>query len=248
MVRSADKTDGRAASGMISKDLGYCFQDETLLERALTHPSYANENASVCPGDNERLEFLGDAVLGFVITDLIIHTHPGYSEGRLSKLRAALVNEQSLAALARGLKLGDYLLLGKGEATSGGRDKPSVLSDAFEALVAAVYLDGGFDKTVNIIKRLFDPLIAATHDPACGDYKTALQGLCHARFKSAPVYILTSASGPDHNRIYEIGILVGGEPVATGRGRSKKEAEQQAARSALSKFSGGLISCPEGDL
>lgn len=218
----------------LEAQMNYRFHDLAGLNHALVHRSYVNENPSeVCP-DNERLEFLGDAVLGLCVSDLLMKSYPDFAEGKLSKLRSSIVNEQSLAELACKLSIGDYLLLGRGEEMSGGRSKPSLLSDAFEAVVAAVYLDGGFQEALNFIGNLFMPLIESEdHDFIFNDYKTALQELTQSRFKKIPKYILMSESGPDHDKCFEINLTVAGIISTSGKGKSKKEAEQRAAKHAL---------------
>ncbi len=170
-------TEERSASlKELERNLGCLFQDVELLDNALSHRSFVNENPDLAVRDNERLEFLGDAVLGLCISDMLMEAFPGHAEGQLSKIRASLVNEQSLAELARKFNLGDYLLLGKGEEITGGREKPSLLANTFEALIAALYLDCGFNRTLAFVIRLFSPMIAqGTGKLIYRDYKTALQ-------------------------------------------------------------------------
>jgi ribonuclease III len=220
--------------GKLEQELGYCFRDIALLENALTHRSFVNENPGLPLKDNERLEFLGDAVLELTITDMLMRRFPDYAEGQLSKLRASVVNEQPLAELARRFRLGDFLLLGRGEESSGGRTKASLLANALESIIAAMFLDTGFDRTAAFIGRLFTPLIGEGAAAAvyC-DYKTAVQEVCQIRFRDVPRYALISETGPDHDKRFETSLVIGAQVIATGTGRNKKEAEQQAAKSAL---------------
>jgi len=213
------------------KILDYHFRDVSLLDTALTHRSYVNENPAEADHDNERLEFLGDAVLELCISDLLMKHFPAYQEGQLSQLRAAIVNEQPLAGLAKSFHLGDYLLLGKGEEASGGRTKPSLLADAFEAVIAAIFLDGGFEKAAALIRRLFTPLI----EEGCTyrDYKTTVQQMSQHAFKETPRYTLIHEYGPDHDKTFEIQISLAERIQATGIGKNKKEAEQRAAEQAI---------------
>ena len=210
--------------------LGVTFSDLELLSLALTHRSYAFEAGGI--PTNERLEFLGDAVLGIVVTDEIYHRFPDSPEGRLAKIRAAAVNTQSLADIARGLGLGEHVFLGRGEEQSGGRDKDSILADTTEAILGAVYLDQGLEAASALIRRLFSSLLddLATRDASL-DYKTSLQELTAAHLASLPVYKLTE-EGPDHEKRFTAVVLVDDEAVGTGQGRSKKEAEQAAAEQA----------------
>lgn len=214
--------------------IGYRFKDPGLLDNALTHRSFVNENSGFAYKDNERLEFLGDAVLELTVSDMLMKKFPGYAEGELSKLRASVVNEQPLAELARRFRIGEFLLLGRGEEASGGRMKPSLLANAFESLVAAMFLDGGFDRVAAFTGTLFEPLIeTGTAASVYRDYKTAAQEICQIRFQELPRYVVIEATGPDHDKRFETGLLIGERIIATGTGRNKKEAEQQAAKAAL---------------
>jgi ribonuclease III len=214
--------------------IGYRFEDRGLLDNALTHRSFVNENSSLPCRDNERLEFLGDAVLELTVSDMLMKKFPDCAEGELSKLRASVVNEQPLAKLAHRFRIGEFLLLGKGEEASGGRTKSSLLANAFESVVAAMYLDGGFDRTAAFIGRLFEPLIeAGTAAAVYMDYKTTAQEICHDLFRELPRYLVVSETGPDHEKRFETSLLIGEQVIATGTGRSKKEAEQQAAKKTL---------------
>ncbi len=202
----------------------------TLLERAMTHRSYAYEHGGL--PTNERLEFLGDSVLGLVVTDTLYRAHSELPEGQLAKLRAAVVNMRALADVGRGLDLGKFIRLGRGEEGTGGRDKSSILADTLEALIGAVYLDRGLDVAAQLIHRLFDPLIEQSANLGAGlDWKTSLQELTASAGLGVPEYIVTEA-GPDHEKTFTATARVGGVSYGSGTGRSKKEAEQQAAENA----------------
>lgn len=204
--------------------------DLETLERSVTHRSYAYENGGL--PTNERFEFLGDAVLGLVVTDTLFHLHPDLPEGQLAKLRAAVVNSRALADLARELGIGDHLLLGKGEETTGGRDKSSILADTLEAVLGGVYLSCGLEVATELVHRLFDPLIENAGSLGAGlDWKTSLQELAASYDLGVPVYIVEE-SGPDHAKTFTARVRVGSGEYGGGTGRSKKEAEQQAAASA----------------
>ena len=208
--------------------------DPALLERSVTHRSYAYENGGL--PTNERLEFLGDSVLGLVVTDTLYRTHPDLPEGQLAKLRAAVVNAKALAGIGRELGLGEHLLLGRGEETTGGRDKSSIVADTVEAVIGAVYLDQGLDVATALIHRLFDPLIAESAGLGAGlDWKTSLQELCAAQSLGVPEYVVEE-SGPDHQKSFRARVRVGASLYGDGRGGSKKEAEQQAASSAYTEL------------
>lgn len=213
--------------------LGYSFDDRRLLERALTHRSYANEDEQTV-GDNQRLEFLGDAVLGLIVANELFHRDREVQEGALSTRQAQMVCEPTLADLARELELGNYLRLGRGEATSGGRDKSSLLADAYEALLAAIYLDGGLQAAENVvISQLGDALNEVHETSAPTDYKSRLQTVIQRDKAVQPEYRIIDESGPPHDKIFVAEVRVDGRPLGAGRGRSKKEAEQQAAEEAL---------------
>jgi ribonuclease-3 len=217
---------------------GYRFRDRGLLEHAMTHTSRANEDVSGGVADNESMEFLGDAVLGFVVADLLFREFPDYDEGRKSKTKAAIVSTTTLAQQAERLELGEHLLLGRGEEKTGGRRKQALLADGYEALIAAIYLDGGIEAARAFIVREFGPLLDEVRrvGVAGQDYKSALQELLQAHDQGLPEYRLVGAHGPDHNKQFEIEVIVGGEQLAIATGPSKKEAEQAAARSALEKL------------
>ena len=219
----------------LEEKLGYVFHDKELMLHALTHSSYANEHRSAGLTSNERLEFLGDSVLGMVVADYLFRIHGNMPEGELTRTRAALVCEGSLHEVAKTLGLGDYLRLGKGEDAGGGRTRPSILADATEALLAAVYLDGGLTPARAIIRKFI--LDKEQEKAVDRDYKTALQELVQRTPGQAIVYELVDEIGPDHARVFVMEVSVGGMPTGRGRGRTKKEAEQLAARAALEKLS-----------
>lgn len=204
--------------------------DDAMLERALTHRSFAYENGGI--PTNERLEFLGDSVLGLVVTDTLYRQHPDLPEGQLAKLRAAVVNSRALAGVARDLGLGAHLRLGRGEETTGGRDKSSIVADTVEAIIGAVYMDRGLDVATELVHRLFDPLIEQAAALGAGlDWKTSLQELCAALGVGVPEYVIEE-SGPDHQKAFVARVRVGEETFGAGHGASKKEAEQYAAQAA----------------
>ncbi len=221
----------------LEEHLGYKFGDQRLLLHALTHTSYGHEHLSHQPialRDNERLEFLGDAVLDLIISDILLEAFPDAREGKLSKLRAAMVNEKTLAGIARTFALQDYIRLGKGEQRTLGAEKASILSSTLEALIAAIYLDGGYHAIYPVVRYLFSPLLAQNPEIiAMGDYKTQLQEWVQARWKVTPNYQLIQTSGPDHAKLFEVVVHVSGKTLAKAEGPSKKEAEQNAARVAL---------------
>jgi ribonuclease III len=219
----------------LDRALGVAFRDAELRRIALTHRSYAFERGLTVT--NERLEFLGDSVLGVVVTDMAFRAHPDMPEGSLAKLRAAIVNMSALADVARSLGLGDVVLLGKGEEQSGGRDKSSILADALEAVFGAVYLDLGLDVARERSERLFRPRMDAyVRGEGDRDYKTILQELASQEIRAMPEYRLQER-GPDHQKEFTATVYLGGEPMGSGVGRSKKEAEQQAAREAYVRIS-----------
>ncbi|WP_103503534.1 MULTISPECIES: ribonuclease III [unclassified Streptomyces] len=221
--------DSASSHAILEGRLGYQLE-AALLVRALTHRSYAYENGGL--PTNERLEFLGDSVLGLVVTDTLYRTHPDLPEGQLAKLRAAVVNSRALAEVARGLDLGAFVHLGRGEEGTGGRDKASILADTLEAVIGAVYLDQGLPAADELVHRLFDPLIERSAGLGAGlDWKTSLQELSAAEGLGVPEYVITE-SGPDHEKTFTAAARVGGVTHGTGTGRSKKEAEQQAAETA----------------
>jgi ribonuclease-3 len=219
--------------------IGYRFRDPGLLEHALTHTSKANEDVSGGVFDNESLEFLGDAVLGFVMADLLFRRFPERDEGGKSKIKAALVSTVSLARLADRLNLGDHLLLGRGEEKTGGRRKQALLADGYEALIAAIYLDGGIEHATSFIQRQFAELIDEAREGAgvVRDFKSALQELVQSGGEPLPEYVVVGETGPDHHKTFHVEVRVRGQALADASGRSKKEAEQEAARLALERLS-----------
>ncbi len=219
----------------LEKAIGYTFRDITLLENALSHSSYANERWHNGLKSNERLEFLGDSVLGMVVAEHLYRTCPDRPEGELSRMRADMVCETSLAAIAVKLNLGQQLLLGHGEAISGGNKRASILADAVESVIAAIYLDGGFAPAKSFIER-FVLTGATVEQPRNMDYKTALQELIQQKKGQVISYRLVRQSGPDHNKEFVVQVCVNDQVVGEGVGSSKKRAEQDAARAALEKM------------
>jgi len=222
-----------SAYAILEDKLGYRFRNASLCETALTHKSWMNETQSTDRTDNERLEFLGDAVLALVTSDLLMKRFPDEPEGDLSKARAAIVNEAGLARVAEVLGLGQWIFLGRGEEQAGGRQKRSLLANAFEALIGAVYTDGGFLDAFAVVERLFAPSIADVPSAANKDFKSRLQELAQAKLQIAPTYVVLSEQGPDHAKTFEIAILIGDKEYGRAFGRSKKEAQQNAAEQAL---------------
>ena len=222
---------------LAERALGLDFHDESLLQRALTHRSYLNENPDYPYEDNERLEFLGDAVLDVVITHILMRDFPESREGDLSRMRATIVKESQLAMVAQRLNLGQHLLLGRGEASSNGQEKTSILADALEAVIAAVYLDGGLQAVFDVIERQFSEILPeAGQTPAAEDFKSRLQELVQARFKTIPHYKVMAENGPDHDKTFEVRLSIGSLVTSQGTGKSKKAAEQAAARIALQEL------------
>lgn len=223
--------------------LGYRFKQGALLQEALTHPSFINESGGKVKRDNQRLEFLGDAIIGMILSIQLFRRFPDSHEGELTKLRAALVDEASLSALAAAVDLGAHLQLGRGEEKSGGRSKPSVLADAYEALVAAVYLDGGIEPATALISRHFATLLETLDVKAAGkDFKTRFQEIAHQTRNVAPRYVLQRVSGPDHMRCFSVAVFLGDEMLGEGTAKSKKEAEQAAARQGIASLGKGATS------
>lgn len=234
VVRLRDEFDG------LQRAIDYRFRDRGLLEHAMTHTSRANEDVSGGAVDNESLEFLGDALLGFVVADMLFREFPTSNEGQKSKLKAMLVSTATLARQAERLALGEHLLLGRGEEKTGGRRKQALLADGYEALIAAIYLDGGIEHARAFIQREFAPLLAEARDgglPAGQrDFKSALQEFLQAADRPLPDYRLTGSMGPDHRKQFQVAVFVGEESLAEAIGPSKKEAEQEAARLALARL------------
>jgi len=221
----------------LQERLGYRFRDRGLLEHALTHRSRAAEDATGGVADNESLEFLGDAVLGLVVADMLFRKYPDYDEGQKSKIKGSVVSTQALARRAEEIQLGEHLLLGRGEEKTGGRFKQALLADSYEALIAAVYLDGGLPAAAAFLEReLTDAIEAGAGETVVGqDYKSALQERLQALGRPLPEYRVAAESGPDHRKVFNIEVVVGGEMLAGATGKAKKEAEQEAARLALEK-------------
>ncbi len=217
----------------VESGIFYKFQNIDLLMESLTHRSYTNEDGS-CEKNYERLEFLGDAVLELVITDVLLEAFPDKNEGELSKIRALLVREEALVHVANKMDLGASLILGKGEEKSGGKQRPSILSGTLEALIGAVYMDGGYVAAGTVVKKLWEPAIHSIHNADFDiDYKTKLQELVQSKHKTVPAYTVLGTKGPAHKRTFSVQVNVQGT-AAVGHGKNKKEAEQTAAKNALS--------------
>lgn len=215
----------------LNERLGYTFQNTDLLEEALRHSSYVNERQDSRLKDNERLEFLGDAVLDLAISHILMTLFKKAKEGDLSKYRASVVNEKGLLKIAKKLNLGNYIQLGKGEELTLGREKPSILANTLEALIGALYLDAGFSKTKDIVHSLFASLLGKIDSgEMVDDYKSTLQEYTQELYKVRPQYLLLDERGPAHNKTFKVALQLNGEIMAEGEGRSKKEAEQRAAK------------------
>ena len=212
--------------------IGHKFKNEQLLVRSMTHSSYANETKDSA-GSNERWEFLGDAVLSIIVSNAIFNDYKNLPEGELTKIRASLVCETSLCKFAKEISLGDYILLGKGERLTGGNQRPSILADAFEALIAAIYLDGGIDAATNFVMGFVERELNDNHIGAFEDYKTVLQEIIQKNPEEVLEYRLAGESGPDHDKRFEIEVLLNSNVIAKASARSKKKAEQLAAKEAL---------------
>ena len=210
--------------------IGYTFKNEQLLKQALTHSSYANEKHLKKLSDNERLEFLGDAVLEVVSSEFLFQNYPELTEGQLTKLRASIVCEATLASCTESVSLGDYLFLGKGEDRTGGRTRKSVLSDAMEAVIGAIYLDGGFANAKEFVLKFI--MTDIEHKHLFYDSKTILQEIVQGEHEQL-TYVLLGETGPDHDKTFEVGVLIGRKEISTGKGHTKKAAEQEAAYQAL---------------
>jgi len=222
----------------LQERIGYRFKDRGLLEHALTHKSRAAEDASGGVADNESLEFLGDAVLGLVVAEMLFRKYPNYNEGQKSKIKASVVSTYALARRAEQIQLGEHLLLGRGEEKTGGRFKQALLADGYEALIAALYLDGGMPAAAAFLQReLTEAIESGAGEQVVGqDYKSALQERLQALGRSLPEYRVAAESGPDHRKEFTIEVVVGGEVLGTASGKAKKEAEQEAARLALERL------------
>lgn len=217
---------------LLEKNIGYNFNDINYLETALTHSSYANESKTKI-SSNERLEFLGDAVLSIIVSDYIFSHCPDFPEGDLTKLRASLVCEKSLCKFSRSLDVGSFLKLSHGEKTSDGAKRPSILADAFEAIIAAIYLDGGMNKAKDFILKFVVPNIKDPNLKTFKDYKTQLQEIIQQNHEETLKYVLTNQTGPDHDKRFWIEVSLNNNVIGKGKGKSKKEAEQHAAKEAL---------------
>ncbi|MFQ5949612.1 MAG: ribonuclease III [Nitrospiria bacterium] len=222
---------------LLQRRLSFFFNEPRRLQQALTHKSYLNEAKEEGVKDNERLEFLGDAVLDLIISDVLMERFPDAPEGALSKMKARIVSEETLARVAKQIDLGNFLYLGKGEEMTRGKEKRSLLADAMEAVIAAIYLDKGLSSVQEVVlKRFEQSLEELTQSKMTSDYKTELQERCQKRFGSLPVYEVIQESGPDHQKIFEIEIRIDEVPYGIGTGSSKKEAEQRAAKIALEQL------------
>ena len=220
---------------MLEKRIGYWFQDRSLLRQALTHKSYLLKNQK--QENNERLEFLGDAILGFTIAHYLYEHYGSLPEGELTKVRSLVVCEQALYQAACRIDLGSAIYLGKGEEQSDGRNRPSILSDALEALFAAIYIDGGAEEAQRVILSLLsDKIEEAVRERDVKDYKTLLQELVQRDAAFSPLYHLIKEEGPDHNKVFTVSVSLEGKMLGTGTGKTKKEAEKRAAREALSRI------------
>ncbi len=226
--------DHESLLATLEKRIGYRFRDAGRLQEALTHKSFANEQPGRALAHNERLEFLGDAVLDLVISQRIFETFPALPEGELTRIRAEVVREEGLAAIGRDLQMGECLWLGKGEEKSGGRQKDSLIADAVEAVLGAIFCDGGLPAVAPVIEKHFGDMIEhSARRLVSVDHKTRLQELLQARYGRTPVYSLVLAEGPDHQRVYTVEVHFEEKAIGCGRGRTKKAAEQEAARKAL---------------
>ena len=226
----------------LERQIGYRFKDRGLLEHALTHRSRVHEDASGGVFDNESMEFLGDSILGFVIADMLFRQFPQHNEGQKSKLKASIVSAASLARLGEKINLGEFLILGRGEEKTGGRRKLALIADCYEALIAAIYLDGGVEPVKTFIERQFASLIkearrTGAHATFTEDYKSALQEWLQSHDRGLPAYRLAGEIGPAHRRLFDVEVVVNGVPVARAEGKSKKEAAQAAAKLALDRLS-----------
>ena len=217
------------------ENIGYCFTNQSLLEQALTHKSYFNESNTKLYGHNEKLEFLGDAVLDLCLGMILYQRYPQLNEGELSKVRASLVNESALMNFSKNLQLNEKMKLGKGELNSGGKEKPRLLASVFEAFLGAIFLDGGFDKAFQFVSVIFEKAVEEVdlENHFSTDFKTRLQERTQELHKATPVYKVISQDGPDHEKIFCIEVYIKDQKVSEGKGKSKKQAEQAAAQLAL---------------
>lgn len=227
--------EGKDECSNLELELGYIFNNKELLKTALTHSSYANENKLGIINSNERLEFLGDAILNLILSQYLYKKYPNYPEGELTKIRAQVVCESSLSYIARKIKVGDYLLLGKGEESTGGRDRDSILADTTEAIIGALYIDSDFEKTnAHLLKKFESNIVkAVANGDLFSDYKTELQEKFQRKAKGIIEYSIYKEEGPEHNKIFFINVVLNNKILGKGKGRNKKEAEQMAAKQAL---------------
>jgi ribonuclease-3 len=222
---------------VLQRRLGIVFKDESLLQQALVHSSYINENPSFPITDNERLEFLGDALLSFIVADELYLKFPNFGEGELTEIRASLIRQETLAEIAAELKLGDHLLLGRGEEITGGRRKQTNLADAFESLIGAIYLDRGSNMVRNFVLDKFSDKLEEARVTGIGrNYKALLQELTQAKYKKLPAYRIAESSGPDHDKRFVVEVTLGSRLLGSGSGKTKRAAEIEAARSAWEKM------------
>lgn len=222
---------------LLQKTIKIKFKNQLILQQAMTHKSYANENRNKSARDNERLEFLGDAVLNLVISDTIFKMYRDYPEGELAKTRAVVVSAPTLARTAKKIELGKYLYLGKGEAMTGGRNRDSILADALEALIGAIYLDCGLAEVTDFIKKyLFDEIQLVESGEHIQDYKTILQEEIQKRSNTRPLYSVVNEEGPDHDKLFTVQVKYKSSVIGTGTGKNKKEAQQRAAANAITKL------------
>jgi ribonuclease-3 len=227
--------------------LGYIFKDKSLINEALTHSTYANEHKSPEIRDNQRLEFLGDTVVNAAIARRVYLAFPDANEGGLTKLRAELINEAALVKVARHIRLGEQLFLGKGEEHDRGSSKPSILADAYEAVIGAIFLDGSFDEASSVVEAHFKEVIGNIEDIGITDYKSTLIEYCQSKMKMIPEMVVDDETGPEHDKVFTISVRIEGEVIGRGTGRTKKQASQQACREALKLLnsSGNKISASD---
>lgn len=218
---------------LLETRIGYVFKNKDLLKEAMTHPTFVNEHKESALKDNQRLEFLGDTIVNTAITRRIFKTFPDAKEGELTKIRASLISEATLSELARWLHIGDFLYLGKGEDLGQGRGKPSVLADAYEALVGAIFLDSSFDRACEVIERHLDAALDYMEEVTNVDYKSTFIEYCRSRYKCMPDIVLADETGPDHSKVFVMEVIVEGRVLGRGEGKNKKQASQMACKEAL---------------
>jgi ribonuclease III len=221
----------------IESRLGYVFRDKSLLDEALTHSTYANEHKSLEIRDNQRLEFLGDTVINATMARMVYLAFPEATEGRLTKLRAELINEASLVKVALHLMLGEELHLGKGEELDRGSSKPSILADAYEAVIGAIFLDGSFEEARSVVESHFERTIGKIEETPITDYKSAMIEYCQSKMKVIPEMVVEEESGPEHDKVFTLSVRLEGEVIGRGTGKTKKQASQEACREALKSLS-----------